>query len=97
MAYILERALNNLLVSHEEVVHAITVTKLAQCLPKEKLGSIIEASLLSAPRSLNDDVNCRFSNLSQSWQPQISLSVLLCNGNGTFAPPAAPPSCRARR
>jgi len=56
VAYILERALNNLLVSHEEVVHAITVTKLAQCLPKEKLGSIIEASLKTKDKFTEEDL-----------------------------------------
>ncbi|HKO51626.1 MAG TPA: hypothetical protein VJV79_28145 [Polyangiaceae bacterium] len=56
VAYILDRALNNLLVSHEEVVHAITVTKLAQCLPKEKLGSIIEASLKTKDKFTEEDL-----------------------------------------
>jgi hypothetical protein len=56
VAYILERALENLLVSHEEVVHAITVTKLAQCLPKEKLGSIIEASLKTSDKFTEEDL-----------------------------------------
>ena len=31
----------------------------------------------SAPRSLKVEVNCRFSNLSQTSQPQISVSVRL--------------------
>ncbi|MES1177341.1 MAG: hypothetical protein ABUL62_23665 [Myxococcales bacterium] len=56
VAYIIERALENLLVSHEEVVHAITVTKLAQCLPKEKLGSIIEASLKTSDKFTEEDL-----------------------------------------
>ena len=56
VAYILERALENLLVSHEEVVHAITVTKLAQTLPKEKLGAIIEASLKTSDKFTEEDL-----------------------------------------
>jgi hypothetical protein len=56
VAYIIERALENLLVSHEEVVHAITVTKLAQCLPKEKLGSIIESSLKTSDKFTEEDL-----------------------------------------
>jgi len=56
VAYILARALENLLVSHEEVVHAITVTKLAQCLPKEKLGAIIEASLKTSDKFTEEDL-----------------------------------------
>ena len=56
IAYILERALENLLVSHEEVVHAITVAKLAQTLPKEKLGAIIEASLKTSDKFTEEDL-----------------------------------------
>ena len=56
VAFILDRALENLLVSHEEIVHAITVTKLAQCLPKEKLGSIIEASLKTSDKFTEEDL-----------------------------------------
>ncbi len=56
VAYILERALENLLVSHEEVVHAITVTKLAQCLPKEKLGSIIQSALKTSDKFTEEDL-----------------------------------------
>jgi len=56
IAYILERALENLLVSHEEVVHALTVTKLAQSLPKEKLGAIIEASLRTQDKFTEEDL-----------------------------------------
>jgi hypothetical protein len=44
------------LVSHEEVVHAITVAKLAQCLPKDKLGSIIEASLKTHEKFTEQDL-----------------------------------------
>ena len=56
LAYILERALENLLVSHEEVVHGITVSKLAQSLPKEKLGVIIEASLKTSDKFTEEDL-----------------------------------------
>jgi len=56
LAYILERALENLLVSHEEVVHGITVSKLAQSLPKEKLGLIIEASLKTSDKFTEEDL-----------------------------------------
>jgi hypothetical protein len=69
VAYILERALANLLVSHEELVASITVEKLAALLPREELGSIIamalrqtekfsEENLIAAvpPRTLVDHV-----------------------------------------
>ncbi|HWZ88809.1 MAG TPA: hypothetical protein VNW92_08160 [Polyangiaceae bacterium] len=56
VAYIMERALENLLVSHEEVVEAITVTKLAQCLPKDKLGVIIQAALKTSDKFTEEDL-----------------------------------------
>jgi hypothetical protein len=56
VAYILERALENLLVSHEEVVRAITIPKLVQGLPKERLGAIIEASLKSSDKFTEEDL-----------------------------------------
>jgi hypothetical protein len=56
LAYMLERALENLLVSHEEVVAAITVGKLVQSLPKEKLGSIIEAALKTHDKFTEEDL-----------------------------------------
>ena len=56
IAYILDRALANLLVSHEEVVHAITVNKLAQCLPKEKLGNIIASALKTSEKFTEEDL-----------------------------------------
>ena len=56
VAFILERALENLLVSHEEVVRAISVAKLAQCLPKEKLGNIIELSLKTSNKFTEEDL-----------------------------------------
>ena len=41
----------------------------------------------SAPRSLNDAVNCRFSNLSQTLQPRMSDSVRLKSQSvSTMAP-----------
>jgi hypothetical protein len=45
IAYIMERGLANLLMTHEEMVAALTVQKLATSLPKEQLGSIIQAAL----------------------------------------------------
>lgn len=56
VAYILDRGLENLLVSHEEIVHAITVAKLSQCLPKDKLGNIIQASLKTTAKFTEEDL-----------------------------------------
>jgi hypothetical protein len=45
IAYIVERGLANLLLSHAELLSAITVEKLAALLPREELGAIIASSL----------------------------------------------------
>jgi hypothetical protein len=45
VAYIMERAIDNLLITHEDVVAALGVVKLAGWLPSELLGQIIEAAL----------------------------------------------------
>lgn len=45
IAYIIERGLANLLLSHAELAAAITVEKLAALLPREELGSIIATAL----------------------------------------------------
>ncbi len=45
IAYIIDRAIANMLVSHEELIEALTVAKLAEHLPREILGTIIAASL----------------------------------------------------
>lgn len=45
VAYIVERALVNLLLSHDELVAAITVEKLAALLPREELGAVIALAL----------------------------------------------------
>ncbi|MGC4088357.1 MAG: hypothetical protein QM756_10740 [Polyangiaceae bacterium] len=45
VAYIIERGLSNLLLSHAELAAAITVEKLAALLPREELGAIIATAL----------------------------------------------------
>jgi len=50
VAYILERGLSNLLVSHAELASALTVEKLSALLPREELGAIIAASLRQADK-----------------------------------------------
>jgi hypothetical protein len=55
-AYIIDRAIENLLVSHEDVVSALGVVKLAGWLPKELLGQIIEASLKKADKFTEEDL-----------------------------------------
>lgn len=55
-AYIIERAIENLLVSHEEIVTALGVVKLAGWLPSELLGQIIEASLKKTDKFSEEDL-----------------------------------------
>jgi hypothetical protein len=55
-AYIIERAIENLLVSHEEIVAALDVMKFAAWLPKELLGRIIEASLKKSDKFTEEDL-----------------------------------------
>lgn len=45
VAYIIERALANLLLSHDEIVSAVTVEKIAALLPREELGAVIAMAL----------------------------------------------------
>jgi hypothetical protein len=55
-AYIIDRAIENLLISHEEIVSALGVVKLAGWLPKELLGQIIEASLKKSDKFTEEDL-----------------------------------------
>jgi hypothetical protein len=50
------RAFDNLLVSHEEIVGALGVVKLAGWLPSELLGQIIEASLKKSDKFTEEDL-----------------------------------------
>jgi hypothetical protein len=56
VAYILERAIENLLISHEDIVSGLGVVKLAGWLPSELLGQIIEASLKKSDKFTEEDL-----------------------------------------
>lgn len=56
VAYIMERAIENLLISHEDIVTALGVVKLAGWLPSELLGQIIEASLKKSDKFTEEDL-----------------------------------------
>jgi len=45
IAYVLQRGLYNLLISHDELIEALTVQRLAEHLPREQLANIINAAL----------------------------------------------------
>jgi hypothetical protein len=56
VAYIMDRAIENLLISHEDIVSALGVVKLAGWLPSELLGQIIEASLKKSDKFTEEDL-----------------------------------------
>jgi hypothetical protein len=56
VAYIIERAIENLLISHADIVTALGVVKLAGWLPSELLGQIIEASLKKSDKFTEEDL-----------------------------------------
>ena len=56
IAYIMERAIENLLISHADIVAALGVVKLAGWLPSELLGQIIEASLKKSDKFTEEDL-----------------------------------------
>jgi hypothetical protein len=56
IAYIVERAIENLLISHADIVSALGVVKLAGWLPSELLGQIIEASLKKSDKFTEEDL-----------------------------------------
>jgi len=56
VAYIIDRAIENLLISHAEIVSALGVVKLAGWLPSELLGQIIEASLKKSDKFTEEDL-----------------------------------------
>jgi hypothetical protein len=55
-AYIMDRAIENLLISHEEIVSALGMVKLAGWLPSELLGQIIESALKKADKFTEEDL-----------------------------------------
>jgi hypothetical protein len=56
LAYLMDRAIENLLISHEDIVSALGVVKLAGWLPSELLGQIIEASLKKSDKFTEEDL-----------------------------------------
>jgi hypothetical protein len=56
IAYIIDRAIENLLISHEDIVSALGVVKLAGWLPSELLGQIIETALKKSDKFHEEDL-----------------------------------------
>lgn len=55
-AYIIDRAVENLLISHEDIVSGLGVVKLAGWLPSELLGQIIETALKKSDKFTEEDL-----------------------------------------
>jgi hypothetical protein len=55
-AYLIDRAIENLLISHEEIVSALGMVKLAGWLPSELLGQIIETALRKSDKFTEEDL-----------------------------------------
>jgi hypothetical protein len=55
-AYIMDRAIENLLISQEEIVSALGMVKLAGWLPSELLGQIIETALKKSDKFTEEDL-----------------------------------------
>jgi hypothetical protein len=56
IAYIIDRAIDNLLISYDEIVSALGVVKLAGWLPSELLGQIIESALKKSDKFTEEDL-----------------------------------------
>jgi hypothetical protein len=56
IAYLIDRAIENLLISYDDIVAALGVVKLAGWLPSELLGQIIEAALKKSDKFTEEDL-----------------------------------------
>ena len=56
IAYIIDRAIENLLISYDDIVSALGVVKLAGWLPSELLGQIIESALKKSDKFTEEDL-----------------------------------------
>lgn len=56
IAHIIDRAIDNLLISYDEIVSALGVVKLAGWLPSELLGQIIESALKKSDKFTEEDL-----------------------------------------
>lgn len=91
MAFMLGRALEDKLVSHQDIVEGITVEELASRLPKSELGKIIKGALECGKRnapftetdllgSMPPDVLVNYMPLFQVWDAIIEPKIAIEHG-----------------
>jgi hypothetical protein len=91
MAFMLGRALEDKLVSHQDIVEGITVEELASRLPKSELGKIIKGALECGKRnapftetdllgSMPPDVLVNYMPLFQVWDAIIEPKIAVEHG-----------------
>jgi hypothetical protein len=91
MAFMLQRALEDKLVSHQDIVEGITVEELASRLPKSELGKIIKGALECGKRnapftetdllgSMPPDVLVNYMPLFQVWDAIIEPKIAIEHG-----------------
>jgi hypothetical protein len=91
MAFMLQRALEDKLVTHADIVEGITVEELASRLPKSELGKIIKGALECGKRnapftetdllgSMPPDVLVNYMPLFQVWDAIIEPKIALEHG-----------------
>jgi hypothetical protein len=91
MAFMLARALDDKLVSHQDIVEGITVEELASRLPKSELGKIIKGALECGKRnapftetdllgSMPPDVLVNYMPLFQVWDAIIEPKIAIEHG-----------------
>jgi len=91
MAFMLGRALEDKLVSHQDIVEGITVEELASRLPKSELGKIIKGALECGKRnapftetdllgSMPPDVLVNYMPLFQVWDAIIDPKIAIEHG-----------------
>jgi hypothetical protein len=94
MAFMLGRALEDKLVSHQDIVEGITVEELASRLPKSELGKIIKGALECGKRnapftetdllgSMPPDVLVNYMPLFQVWDAIIDPKIAIEHGYTT--------------
>ena len=103
IAFLLDRALIDSLLSHRTIIEGITVAELATRLPKAELGKIIEGALAAGQRkapftevelwaALTAPVLVEYVPLSHLWNQVIAPKVAEAHGYTAKPQSVAPPS-----
>ncbi len=105
IAFLLDRALNDGLLTHRDIIDGVTVAELSTRLPKAELGKIIEGALLAGRHrkpftdlelwsALTAPALVEYVPLPHVWSsiivPKIAVAHGFSNESAEPAPPAAP-------